>query len=71
VAIPLTKGVTAKQWTLFDDGDCLFLRKGVRAASTVPGYWAGSTTVLPSMVTAVCASSLPLIDAPVRSVTEV
>ena len=34
-------------------------------------YGAGSTTVLPSMLTAVCASSLPLIDAPVRSVIAV
>lgn len=32
---------------------------------------AGLTTVLPSLLTAVCASSLPLIDAPVRSVTDV
>jgi hypothetical protein len=35
------------------------------------GYWEGWTTALPSMVTAVCASSLPLIDAPVRSVAAV
>ena len=34
-------------------------------------YGAGSTTVLPSRLTAVCASSRPLIDAPVCSVTAV
>jgi hypothetical protein len=31
----------------------------------------GSATVLPSISTADCASSLPLIDAPVCSVTDV
>jgi hypothetical protein len=35
------------------------------------GYGAGSVTVPASMSTAVCASRLPLIDAPVRSVTDV
>jgi hypothetical protein len=34
-------------------------------------YGAGWTTVLPPMVTAVCASSLPLIDAPVASAIDV
>jgi len=33
-------------------------------------YWAGSTKVLPSRLTAVCASNLPLMDAPVCSVTD-
>ena len=44
---------------------------GFRFVDFVLGYWAGSTKVLPSMLTAVCASSLPLIEAPVRRVTDV
>ena len=40
-------------------------------ATSHGSYWAGSTSVLPSRLTAVCASNLPLIDAPVRNVTDV
>jgi len=34
-------------------------------------YGAGSTTVLVAVVTAVCASSLPVIDAPAPNVMDV
>ncbi len=47
----------------------VLVRSWVEAA--ILCYRPGSTTVLPSMLTAVCASSLPLIDAPVRNVTDV
>jgi hypothetical protein len=49
------------------------LLRRLRCGSMKPQscYRPGSTTVLPSMLTAVCASSLPLIDAPVRNVTDV
>ena len=43
----------------------------VRYVACPRDYGAGSTTVLPLMLTAVCPSSLPLIDAPVWSETDV
>ena len=43
----------------------------MRSPRAASDYGAGWTTVLPAMVTAVCANSLPLIDAPVSSATDV